>query len=409
MLGKTAPGAAQVLARIWAPLPSRLTTTFLPQQVRAVRSAARQVVAPAATLHPRILRNAGAAFARQAGPQFSLARPLVHARGISTVVRAAAVEEETFQYQAEVDRLLDMIVNSLYSNREVFLRELVSNASDALDKARFLSVTNPEMLKGREELEIKVSADKDAKTIIIEDSGVGMTKEQLLSNLGTIARSGTRKFMEAMNQAKGDSNLIGQFGVGFYSAFLVADRIQVVTKSADEEQQWVWESSVGSHSYTVKADDGQSLVRGTKVILHLKEDAEELADPVRLARLIKQYSQFISFPIKLYSSKKEPTKVVDEEATAKRQEEADKIAAEKGEEPIKVDPVTKTEYVDVFDWRVENENKPIWTRTPKDVSQEQYNDFFKQTFGEFLDPLAHIHFNVEGTVEFSGAPYNFDK
>lgn len=386
VLGAAAPGAAKV---------------------RAIRSSSRQIFAPSASLQHRALRNGASALLRQSAADLGLARPLFHLkqRAVSHVVHAAAVEEETFQYQAEVDRLLDMIVNSLYSNREVFLRELISNASDALDKARFLSLTDQAIMKGREELEIKISADKDKKQIIIEDSGVGMTKEQLLSNLGTIARSGTRKFMEAMNQAKGDSNLIGQFGVGFYSAFLVADRVTVVTKSAEEAEQWAWTSTVGSHQFTIKQDDGEPLIRGTRVILHLKEDAEELADPVRLARLIKQYSQFISFPIKLYSSKKEPKKVVDEEATQKRQEEADKIAEEKGEEKQPVEPVMKTEYVDVFDWRVENENKPIWTRNPKDVSQESYNDFFKQTFGEFLDPLAHIHFNVEGTVEFSGLLY----
>jgi len=315
---------------------------------------------------------------------------------------ATEAKPETFTYQAEVDRLMDMIVNSLYSNREVFLRELISNASDALDKMRFLSVTNNEAMKGRDNLEILVKADKENNQIIIEDSGIGMTREQLLSNLGTIARSGTRKFMEQMAEAKGDTNLIGQFGVGFYSAFLVADRVTVVTKSWEEEQQWVWESTVGSHQFTVQADEsGESLARGTRVILHLKEDAQELADPVRLARLIKMYSQFIQFPIKLYSSKKEPQEVTDEVATQKKQEEEDKRAKEAEEEPKKVEPVTKTDYVDVWDWRVENNDKPLWTRSPKEVAEADYNEFFKMTFGEFLDPLAHVHFNVEGTIEFS--------
>jgi heat shock protein beta len=207
---------------------------------------------------------------------------------------------------------MDMIVNSLYSNRDVFLRELISNASDALDKLRFVSVTDQAALAGREELEILVSADKDAGTVTIEDSGIGMTHEQLLSNLGTIARSGTRKFMEAVKDAKGDASLIGQFGVGFYSAFLVADRVSVLTKSHEDAQAWLWQSAAGSHQYTVKKDDGSAgapLARGTRVVLHLKEDAAEMADPIRLARLIKQYSQFIQFPIKLYSATKEPKSV----------------------------------------------------------------------------------------------------
>ncbi|KAL6747087.1 heat shock protein 90C [Haematococcus lacustris] len=327
-------------------------------------------------------------------------------RSLACAAASAPPAEETYQYQAEVDRLMDMIVNSLYSNREVFLRELISNASDALDKVRFVALTKPEVMKGREEIEIKVKADKN--TIVIEDSGIGMTREQLLSNLGTIARSGTRKFLEMQKEQKagGDSNLIGQFGVGFYSAFLVADRVVVQSKSADEGQQWVWEAAAGSHQYKIYEDkSGEDLVRGTRVTLHLKEDAQELADPIRLSRLIKQYSQFISFPIKLYNMKKEPAKVVDAEATKRKQDAENKRAAEKAEEPVQVEPVMKTEYQEVWDWRVENENKPLWTRAPKDVPAEAYNDFFKQTFSEFLDPLAHVHFNVEGTIEFSAILY----
>ncbi|GBF91161.1 ATP-dependent molecular chaperone [Raphidocelis subcapitata] len=267
------------------------------------------------------------------------ARPF--SRGVASAAAAAdpIPAEETFQYQAEVDRLMDMIVNSLYSNREVFLRELVSNASDALDKLRFVAVTEQGALKGREELEILISADKDANTITIEDSGIGMTHEQLLSNLGTIARSGTRKFMEAVKEAKGDTNLIGQFGVGFYSAFLVADRVTLLTKSHEDEAAWLWSSEAGSHQFRVKKDDGSAgapLARGTRVVLHLKEDAAELADPVRLARLIRQYSQFIQFPIKLYTPTKEPKQVVDEAATTRKQEAEDTAAKEKGEEPKKV-------------------------------------------------------------------------
>eukprot|EP00955_Chlamydomonas_euryale_P101078 365323-Chlamydomonas_euryale.AAC.5 len=239
------------------------------------------------------------------------------------------------------------------------------------------------------------------------DSGIGMTKEQLLENLGTIARSGTKRFMEMMKEAKsaGENNLIGQFGVGFYSAFLVADRVTVVTKSAEEDKQWIWSAAAGSHKFTIKEDESTSLIRGTRIVLHCKEDADELIDPVMLSRLIKQYSQFISFPIKLYSAKKEPVKVVDDEATKRKQEAEDKKAAEESREKTTVEPVMKTEYTDSWDWRTENENKPIWVRNPKDVSDETYNEFFKTTFSEFLDPLAHQHFNVEGTIEFSGILY----
>ena len=209
-----------------------------------------------------------------------------------------------------------------------------------------------------------------------------------------------------MKEAKGDNNLIGQFGVGFYSAFLVADRVRVQTKSHEDSTQWMWEASAGQPQYTVKADDGPTLIRGTRVTLMLKEDAAELADPAMLSRLIKQYSQFISFPIKLFSPKKDPKKVLDDEATARKQEAAEKKAKEEGKEAAdKVEPVMKTVYEEKWDWRMENENKPIWVRSPKDVSDEMYNDFYKTTFADFLDPLAHVHFNVEGTIEFSGILY----
>ncbi|KAF8068330.1 HSP90-5 [Scenedesmus sp. PABB004] len=412
--GKFGAAAVGVLAALFAVGAGRRRVLWSTRRLamlarNATRAAASQVKPGAAARALPCLRSSSTA-ARPGVARSLLAVPRVaeHLQSFASrrsVAASAAVAaaEETFTYQAEVDRLMDMIVNSLYSNREVFLRELISNASDALDKVRFVGLTDPKALEGREELEILIKADKDARTITIEDSGIGMTREQLLSNLGTIARSGTRKFMEAVKEAKGDANLIGQFGVGFYSAFLVADRVSVVTKSHEEDAQWVWQSSVGSHQYTIKEDDGPDrLARGTRVVLHLKEDAVELADPVRLAKLIKQYSQFIQFPIKLYSSRKEPKTLVDDAATAKKQEEADKAAQSKGEEKADaVEPVMKTEYEDVWDWRVENENKPLWTRAPRDVAEADYNDFFKQTFGEFLDPLAHVHFNVEGTIEFT--------
>lgn len=296
-----------------------------------------------------------------------------------------------------------MIVNSLYSNREVFLRELVSNASDALDKVRLLALQDPDQYKTGDTLEIKVQSDPSSKTITIEDTGIGMTREELLSSLGTIARSGTAKFMEAVKD-KQDANLIGQFGVGFYSAFLVADRVTVETKSNADDKAWVWESTAGAHSYKIREAEGATaLKRGTRITLHLKEDASELAEDAKLSTLIKQYSEFISFPIKLWTSKQDPVQVVDEEATAKKQAEADAKAKEEGKEESaeKVAPVYKTEWESKQEWAVQNDNKPLWTRSPKDVAKEEYSSFFKTAFKEFVDPLAHAHFNVEGTIEFS--------
>ena len=304
---------------------------------------------------------------------------------------------------AQVNKLMDLIVNSLYSNKEVFLRELVSNASDALDKARFESLQDDKVLEGLPDLQIEIKADEEAKTITIRDTGIGMTKQDLLDCLGTIAQSGTAKYAEALKQSQqeGDANLIGQFGVGFYSAFLVADKVKVQTKNPNDGSQWVWEGEQGSTQYTILPDPGEPLVRGTQITLHVREESEEICNHMKLKDLVKQYSEFIEFPIRLWTSKSVSRQVVDEEATQKRQEEVDK-AAKEGEEPEKVDPVMKTEYENVFDWAVQNDSKPLWVRSPKECTPEDYNAFYKSTFKEFLDPMAHNHFNVEGTIEFTG-------
>ncbi|KAG7668452.1 putative Heat shock protein 90-5, chloroplastic [Nannochloris sp. 'desiccata'] len=330
----------------------------------------------------------------------SQSRPL-HLSAVAAAASAAPPAEETFTYQAEVDRLMDMIVNSLYSNREVFLRELVSNASDALDKVRYMALQDASQYSTGDALEIRIKADKEARTIVIEDTGVGMTREELLSSLGTIARSGTAKFMEAVKD-KADANLIGQFGVGFYSAFLVADRVVVQTKSNADDKQWAWESTAGAHSYKLREDSSADLPRGTRLTLHLKDDAVELADENKLSSLIKQYSEFISFPIKLWATKQTPKQVVDEEATAKAQDDADTLAKAEGKEAA--DPVTKvykTEWESAEEWAVQNDNKPLWTRSPKEVTKEEYASFFKASFREFIDPLATAHFKAEGTIEFA--------
>lgn len=349
---------------------------------------------------------------------------------VSFALRAATSdapsESGTFEYQAETSRLMDLIVNSLYSNKDIFLRELVSNASDALDKMRFYSVTDASALGDTPDLEIKIKADPENRTLTITDTGIGMSREQLQENLGTIARSGTAKFSEMLKeqQASGEdsSNLIGRFGVGFYSSFLVADRVTVRTKSNDDGTQWKWESEVGSTSFTINADESdEKLGRGTQITLHLKEDAAVYAEATKLGELLKTYSEFISFPIKLWSSKTEPMSIVDDEETKKAKDDAlaelikereEKKA--KGEEvpddlpsldDVDVQDVMKTEYETKWDYAVQNQNQPIWTRSKSDVTKEEYNQFFKTTFREFLDPLAHNHFSVEGTIEFKGLIY----
>lgn len=309
----------------------------------------------------------------------------------------------------QVNRLMDLIVNSLYSNKDVFLRELVSNASDALDKIRFQSVMDASVLGETTDLEIRVKADADAKTLTITDTGIGMSREELVSSLGTIANSGTRGFLEALEaQGKdGDSNLIGQFGVGFYSAFLVADRVSVVTRSNDDGAQWRWESAVDSASYTIEEDTSDSLGRGTSIVLHLKDDCLDYADAEKLSTLLKQYSEFISFPIMLWKSESVPKEVEDNEATQKKLDEWEAKKAEEGEEKAgdKPGPVMKTDWQTEWDWRKSNESKPLWVRSSSEVEKAEYDEFFKATFKEFLEPLAYNHFNVEGQIEFKALLY----
>jgi len=331
-------------------------------------------------------------------------------KGLVVRCEATAVAEkevpetsgERHEYQAEVSRLLDLIVHSLYSHKEVFLRELVSNASDALDKLRFLSVTDPSLLGDAGELEIRIKPDPDNGTITITDTGIGMTKEELINCLGTIAQSGTSKFLTALKESKdlgADNGLIGQFGVGFYSAFLVAEKVEVSTKSPHSDKQYVWESIADSSSYVIReeTDPEKLLPRGTQITLYLRpDDKYEFSEPIRIQNLVKNYSQFISFPIYTWQEKSR-TVEVEEEEEPKEGEEA------KPEGEKKKTKKTKTEKY--WDWELTNETKPIWMRNPKEVQKEEYNEFYKKTFNEFLDPLGYTHFTTEGEVEFRSVLY----
>ncbi|XP_074583569.1 heat shock protein 90-6, mitochondrial-like [Curcuma longa] len=319
----------------------------------------------------------------------------------STAAASDSLEpsSEKFEYQAEVSRLMDLIVHSLYSNKEVFLRELISNASDALDKLRFLSVTEPELLKDAVDLDIRIQSDKDNGIITITDTGIGMTRQELVDCLGTIAQSGTAKFLKALKDSKDagvDSNLIGQFGVGFYSAFLVSDKVVVSTKSPNSEKQYVWEGEANANSYTIReeTDPEKFLPRGTRLTLYLKRDDKGFAHPERIQNLVKNYSQFVSFPIYTWQEKGFTKEVeVDEPPSDSKKE---------GDEDPDVEKKKKTKKVveRYWDWDLTNETQPIWLRNPKDVTTEEYNAFYKTTFDEYVDPLASSHFTTEGEVEF---------
>merc|ERR1719247_3661503 len=277
-------------------------------------------------------------------------------------------DAETHEFRAETQRVMDIIVNSLYTNKGVYLRELLSNSMDALEKARFLSIQDQDFLGDHPDLEVRVEVDPVAKTLSLQDSGVGMTKEELVGNLGTVAKSGTTNFLEALKEGS-DASLIGQFGVGFYSAFLVADKVTVTSISKDSNAQHVWESGADG-SFTVSEDPrGSTLGRGTRVTLHMKDEAH-----------FKKYSQFMMFPIMLKVEKKSD-----------------------GEDDLDDDDDTPKEK---FEWKKLNSDKPLWLKPKEDISKADYVEFFQAFTGQAsATPLMKTHFSAEGEIEFTSLLY----
>ncbi len=285
-----------------------------------------------------------------------------------------AATKETMGFQTEAKKLLHLMIHSLYSNREIFLRELISNASDAIDKHRFAAVQDNTLAEGVGEYQIHVEIDSEAKTVTIADNGIGMTREDVIEHLGTIAKSGTATFLEQLSgDDKKDSQLIGQFGVGFYSSFIVADRVEVITRKAGTAEATHWESEGEAEFSVAPAEREQS---GTTVILHLKDDATEFANDWRVRSVIKKYSDHISVPVMM-----------------------PKVAAPSSEED------TESESEKVLEWEAVNEAKALWTRSRSDVSDDEYKAFYKHVSHDVDEPMTWSHNRVEGKLEYTSLLY----
>jgi heat shock protein beta len=320
---------------------------------------------------------------------------------------------ESFEFQAEVSRLMDIIINSLYKSKEIFLRELISNAADALDKIRFLGLKDPDALNSKSELEILIKFDKKEKTFSIRDTGIGMSKKDLVDSLGTVAKSGTANFMEQLAEAKGDVELIGQFGVGFYSVYLVADRVQVTSKKNGDDQ-YIWTSTAEDTFTVMKDPKGDTLGRGTEIKLFLKDEAlNDFTNAKHVRDLIGRYSQFVSFPIKIWEPHMEIVDVEDDDEEDEEEDEDDEEDKEEDAEDgeaLEIDDddtakQPKTEQRTVWDWELVNNVKPVWTRSKEDITDDEYNKFYKAISNDRDEPAAWTHFKAEGDIDFKALMY----
>ena len=314
---------------------------------------------------------------------------------------------ETFAFSADINQLLSLIINTFYTNKDVFLRELVCNASDALDKLRYKSLTNPEL--NQEELCIQLKADKTNKTLTISDNGIGMSKDELVNNLGTIAKSGTKAFMESL-KAGSELSMIGQFGVGFYASFLVAEKVEVSSKQGEEAYKWI--SNAGG-SFTIEKDDHMTQ-RGTQIVLFMKEDMMNYLEETTIQNLVQKHSEYITFPIQLYVETTKEVECSDSESDVeadKEEESKDEESKDEESKDEKVKEDQKTKNIIEVSWKQLNKQQPIWLQNPKEVAQESYTSFYKSLTNDWQEQMTQKHFSVEGQLEFKSIlfiPKTFD-
>jgi len=339
-------------------------------------------------------------------------------------IRGGMATSETFEFKAEIGQLMSLIINTFYSNKEIFLRELISNAADAIDKARHAALNDPAVLEAEPNLHISLIPEAEANTLTIVDTGVGMTRDELQQNLGTIAHSGTKAFMDAMRKTPSEElPLIGQFGVGFYSAFLVADRVEVFSKHSSEDAVWKW-SSDAAGSYTIEQSEYDGLLRGTAIVLHLKDGQQELLSRAKLTELVKLHSEFITHPIRLKQPAPPPPPpppaAKAEESTARgggvetagvdaSAETGDAAEADVEDGGVRIEDVPAESEGAVggaaeptMEWATLNDQPPIWMQPASELTDEDYAGFYKSISNDWEPPLAHKHFTVEGQVDMRG-------
>ncbi len=319
---------------------------------------------------------------------------------------------ETFKFEAEITQLMHLIVNAFYSNKDVFLRELISNASDALDKVKYMMLTNQEILHKDPTLEIRIMTDKLNNALTITDTGVGMSKEELIKNLGTVARSGTKAFIESLKDKK-DLNMIGQFGVGFYSAYLVGTRVKVISTGANSDKTYIWESTAEGSFTVTECTDETVQERGTKITIFLKDTEKEYLEEDKIKSIIEKHSNYINYPIMLFCTKtreKEPTEPeekIEQEKSDKPEKDGkiEEVNEDEDKDEDDKEPEKKKEMETYTEWEKVNKQDPLWTKSSSDITPEQYTEFYKSFTNSWDDYMFVNHFKAEGSLEFNALLY----